>query len=65
MSNISPKVAASTLGAAIATILCYLLAAFGYQADTILQGAITVVIVFALGYLRVDPLRGESQRANR
>jgi hypothetical protein len=57
MSDISPKVYAASIGAALATIVCAILAAVGYQADPILQGAITVVIVFALGYLRVDPTR--------
>ena len=57
MSNISPKVYAASVGAAIATIICAILAAIGYQPDTVLQGAITIVIVFLLGYLRIDPAR--------
>jgi hypothetical protein len=57
MSNISPKVYAASLGAALATIICAILAAVGYQPDTVLQGAITIVIVFLLGYLRIDPAR--------
>ena len=57
MSNISPKVYASSVGAALATIICAILAAVGYQPDTVLQGAITIVIVFLLGYLRIDPAR--------
>ena len=65
MNSISPKVAASSIGAALATIICAILAGVGYQPDVILQGAITVVIVFALGYLRVDPLRAEGKPTNR
>ena len=57
MSNISPKVYAASLGAALATIICAILAAVGYQPDTVLQGAITIVFVFLLGYLRIDPAR--------
>ena len=57
MSNISPKVYAASLGAALATIICAILAAVGYQPDTVLQGAVTIVIVFLLGYLRIDPAR--------
>ena len=57
MSNISPKVYAASVGAALATIICAILAAVGYQPDTVLQGAITIVIVFLLGYLRIDPAR--------
>jgi len=57
MSNISPKVYAASVGAALATIICAILAAVGYQPDTVLQGAITIVIVFLLGYLRIDPSR--------
>lgn len=57
MNQISPKVYAATLGAALCTILCAILAALGYTPDTVLQGALTVVIVFALGYLRIDPSR--------
>ena len=57
MSNISPKVYAASVGAALATIICAILAVVGYQADTVLQGAITIVIVFLLGYLRIDPAR--------
>ena len=57
MSNISPKVYAASVGAALATIICAILAAVGYQPDTMLQGAITIVIVFLLGYLRIDPAR--------
>jgi hypothetical protein len=57
MSDISPKVYAASIGAALATIVCAILAGLGYQPDTVLQGAITVVIVFALGYSRVDPTR--------
>ena len=57
MSNISPKVYAASVGAALATIICAILAAIGYQPDTVLQGAITIVIVFLLGYLRIDPAR--------
>ena len=57
MSNISPKVYAASVGAALATIICAILTAVGYQPDTVLQGAITIVIVFLLGYLRIDPAR--------
>jgi hypothetical protein len=57
--TISPKVAASTIGAALCMIVCSILAALGYDASPALQGSITVLIVFALGYLRVDPARAK------
>lgn len=55
--TVSPKVAASTLGAALCMIICAILSTLGYNASPALQGSITIVIVFALGYLRVDPAR--------
>lgn len=57
MDTISPKVVAGTLGAAIATLIFALLAIAGYPPDPGLQGAITTIIVFVLGYLRIDPNR--------
>ena len=57
MQNISPKVLASTIGAAVVTILIALASLAGYEPSLELTGAVYVVVVFLLGYLRIDPTR--------
>lgn len=57
MQNISPKVLASTIGAAVVTILIGLASLAGYEPTLELSGAVYVVVVFLLGYFRIDPTR--------
>ena len=57
MASISPKVVASTIGSALAIILCAILRGVGVNVDEVVQGAIVVVLTFLLGYLRIDPAR--------
>lgn len=57
MSNISPKVLAGTLAAAIVTIIVWAASAAGVTIPTEVQGAITTILVFAAGYLKLDPKR--------
>lgn len=57
MTSISPKVVASTLAAAVATILVYVLGVFGVDVPAPVEAAIVTVLVFVAGYLRVDPDR--------
>jgi len=57
MHNISPKVAASTIGSALALIALWVASLFGVEPPVVVQAAVVVVITFALGYLRVDPKR--------
>lgn len=55
--NISSKVIASTLGAAIATLICWGLSLVGVDVPVEAQGAIVVIVTFISGYLKVDPDR--------
>ena len=57
MQNISPKVLASTIGAAVVTILIALASLAGYEPTLELTGAVYVIVVFLLGYFRIDPTR--------
>ena len=57
MQHISPKVVASTIGAAIVTILIALASVAGYEPTLELSGAVYVIVVFLLGYFRIDPTR--------
>ena len=57
MQTISPKVLASTIGAAVVTILIALASLAGYQPTLELSGAVYVIVVFLLGYFRIDPTR--------
>ena len=57
MQNISPKVLASTIGAAVVTILIALASVAGYEPSLELSGAVYVIVVFLLGYFRIDPTR--------
>lgn len=57
MSNVSPKVVASTLAAAIVTIIVWIAAAADITIPVEVQGAITTILVFVAGYLKLDPAR--------
>mgnify|MGYP003334735097 FL=1 len=57
MSNVSPKVMAATLAAALVTIIVWIAAAAGVTVPSEVQGAITTILVFAAGYLKLDPRR--------
>ena len=57
MQTISPKVLASTIGAAVVTILIALASVAGYEPTLELSGAVYIVVVFLLGYFRIDPTR--------
>tara|TARA_R110000868_G_scaffold279524_2_gene539579 strand:+ start:7972 stop:8151 length:180 start_codon:yes stop_codon:yes gene_type:complete len=57
MQNISPKVVSSTIGAAAVTILIALAQLAGYDPTIELTGAVYVIVVFLLGYFRIDPTR--------
>lgn len=57
MSNVSPKVIAGTLAAAIVTIIVWIAAAAGVTVPVEVQGAITTILVFAAGYLKLDSKR--------
>lgn len=51
MNGVSTKVAASTAGAAVTTLVFWLLGFLGVTADEGVQGAFTVLVVLAAGYL--------------
>lgn len=57
MHNVSPKVLASTLAAALVTILVWAASAAGVDVPTEVQGAITTILVFVAGYLKLDAAR--------
>lgn len=57
MSNVSTKVVASTLAAAIVTIIVWIAAAADITIPVEVQGAITTILVFVAGYLKLDPAR--------
>jgi len=57
MTNISPKVSAAVLTAAIVTLIVYLATFAGIEIPVVAQGALTTVLVGFAGYLRVDPAR--------
>jgi energy-converting hydrogenase Eha subunit B len=57
MQTISPKVLASTIGAAVVTILIALASLAGYEPTLELSGAVYIIVVFLLGYFRIDPTR--------
>ena len=57
MSNLSPKVVASTLAAAIVTIIVWVASAAGVNVPTEVQGAIITILVFVAGYVKLDPAR--------
>lgn len=55
--SISPKVIAGTLAAAIVTIIVWIASAAGVDVPVEVQGAITTILVFVAGYLKLDPNR--------
>ena len=57
MSNVSNKVWASTIAAAIVTILAWILTSVGVDLPVEVAGAITVILVFVAGFLKLDPAR--------
>jgi len=57
VSNLSPKVVASTLAAAIVTIIVWVASAAGVNVPTEVQGAIITILVFVAGYVKLDPAR--------
>jgi len=57
MSSVSPKVVAGTLAAALVTIIVWIATAAGVNVPVEVQGAITTILVFAAGYLKLDPKR--------
>lgn len=57
MHNVSPKVLAGTLAAAIVTIIVWAAGAAGIEVPTEVQGAITTILVFVAGWLKLDPAR--------
>jgi NADH dehydrogenase FAD-containing subunit len=57
MKNVSPKVAASTLAAALVTIIVWGAGMAGVEIPEVVQGALITIIVAAAGYLVSDPRR--------
>jgi Flp pilus assembly protein protease CpaA len=57
MSSISNKVAASTLAAAIVTIIVWAASLAGVDVPEVVQGAIITILVFVAGYMTTDPRR--------
>ena len=57
MSNISPKVTAATIAAALVTIIVWVASAAGVTVPLEVQGAVTTILVFVAGYLVTDPRR--------
>jgi len=58
MSTISPKVTAATLAAAIVGLVAWGVQAFaGINLPVEVVSALTVIVTFLAGYLKVDPQR--------
>jgi len=57
MGNISPKVTAATIAAALVTIIVWVASAAGVNVPLEVQGAITTILVAIAGYLVTDPRR--------
>jgi hypothetical protein len=55
--NVSPKVIASTLAAAVVTIIVAVVSATGHSVSPEVLGAVTTILVFAAGYLKLDAKR--------
>jgi hypothetical protein len=55
--QISPKVTAAALAAAIVTIIVWGASLAGVEIPTVVQGAIITIIVAAAGYVVRDPAR--------
>lgn len=56
-STVSKKVWASTLAAAIVTLAAWGANLAGVTLPPEVQGALTVIVVFIAGYLKIDPER--------
>lgn len=57
MGNISPKVTAATIAAALVTIIVWVASAAGVDVPLEVQGAVTTILVAIAGYLVTDPRR--------
>jgi hypothetical protein len=57
MHNISPKVAAATLAAALVTLIVWITSMLGVSIPSEAQGAITIILVALAGYFKTDPSR--------
>jgi len=58
MSGISPKVTAATLAVAITSLVCWGVESFtSVTVPVEVQGAVTIIVTFLAGYLKVDPQR--------
>lgn len=57
MSNVSPKVAAATLAAALVTIIVWAASLAGVSVPLEVQGAVTTILVALAGYFTTDPRR--------
>ena len=57
MGNISPKVTAATLAAAIVTLVVWLASLAGVDIPEVAQGAIVTILVAIAGYVATDPRR--------
>jgi len=55
--NVSPKVTAAVLAAALVTLVVYAATFAGVEIPVVAQGALTTLLVAAAGYLKVDPAR--------
>ncbi|MGG7509444.1 hypothetical protein [Plantibacter sp. YIM 135249] len=54
MARINPKVTASAAAAAGTTVLCWAVGLAGLDVPDYVQGAVTVLLVFAAGYATSD-----------
>jgi len=57
MKNVSPKVAAATLAAALVTIIVWAASLAGVEIPEVVQGAIITILVALAGYFTTDPRR--------
>jgi hypothetical protein len=57
LKNVSPKVAMSTLAAAIVTILVWCASLAGVEVPELVSGALITLIVAIAGYFTIDPRR--------
>jgi type IV secretory pathway VirB2 component (pilin) len=55
--NISPKVTAATIAAALVTVIVWVAAAAGVSVPLEVQGAVTTILVAVAGYFVTDPRR--------
>jgi uncharacterized membrane protein YhhN len=55
--SVSPKVVAATIAAAVVTILVWVATSAGLDVPVAVQGAVTTILVFAAGYLKLDAKR--------